>query len=203
MAITRAKYRAAPASNPINERHNILKQDFSTTGPNEKWVGDITYIKTQRDGWTYLCTFMDLFSRRVVGFAYGREMTENLVLTAFGNAVINRDWTGQLIVHTDLGSQFVGLNFEAQLDMIGAKHSYSRKATPYDNAVIESFHATFKREEHYVNGAHYQSFKEARRYVFEYIESWYNRERIHSSLGMLSPVQFEKMYLGQLEQRYW
>lgn len=83
--------------------------------------------------------------------------------------------------------------------MIGARHSYSRKATPYDNAVIESFHATFKREEHYVNGGHYQSFKEARRYVFEYIESWYNRERIHGSLGMLSPVQFEKLYLGQLK----
>lgn len=193
VAITRRKYRATRASNPIDERHNILKQDFTTTGPNQKWVGDITYIKTLLDGWTYLCTFMDLYSRRIVGFAYGRDMTDNLVANAFGNAIINRNWHGNLIVHTDLGAQFVSDIFEDQLAKVGGIHSYSRKATPYDNAVIESFHATFKREEHYVNGGHYHSFREARPYVFEYIESWYNRVRIHGALGMVSPVEFEKM----------
>jgi transposase InsO family protein len=190
-SIIRRKYRATAAANPVAERTNLLEQDFSTTDINQKWVGDITYVNTVKDGWTYLCTFMDLCSRRIVGFAYGRNMTENLVINAFGNALINRDVYGGLTVHTDLGSQFTGENFEQLLTSVSARHSYSRKATPYDNAVIESFHATFKKEEHYVYPEHYRTFSEARAYIFEYIEKWYNRTRIHSGLQMMSPVQYE------------
>lgn len=191
-AITHRKYRATKASNPVAERKNIIEQDFSTSTVNEKWAGDITYIYTQQEGWTYLCTFMDMFSRRIVGFSYGRRMTDSLVLNAFNNALLNREVTGQLIVHTDLGSQFIGQAFEEQLQLFGIQHSYSHKATPYDNAIIESFHATYKREEYYVFPEHYQSFKMARLYVFEFIEKWYNRTRIHGSLNMVSPVEFEK-----------
>ncbi|KRM54881.1 IS3 family transposase [Lacticaseibacillus sharpeae] len=198
-SITRRKYRATPAANPVAERNNLLAQDFSTTNINQKWAGDITYVKTAKDGWTYLCTFMDLFSRRIVGFAYGRDMTEPLVIKAFSNALINRDVYEGLTVHTDLGSQFTGKDFEEILVSVGAKHSYSRKATPYDNAIIESFHASFKKEEHYVYPENYRTFEQARTNIFEYIEKWYNRTRIHTGLEMMSPVQYELTHLsGQM-----
>lgn len=190
-SITRRKYRAAPAANPVAERNNLLAQDFSTTAINQKWAGDITYVQTAKDGWTYLCNFMDLFSRRIVGFAYGRDMTETLVIKAFSNALIDRNVFEGLTVHTDLGSQFTGVAFEEILISVGAKHSYSRKATPYDNAIIESFHASFKKEEHYVFPENYRTFEQARTNIFEYIEKWYNRTRIHSGLEMMSPVQYE------------
>lgn len=191
-SITRRKYRPAPAANPVVERNNLLAQDFSTTDINQKWAGDITYVKTTKDGWTYLCTFMDLFSRRIVGFAYGRDMTEALVIKAFSNALTDRDVT----VHTDLGRQFTGVAFEEILISVGTKHSYSRKATPYDNAIIESFHASFKKEEHYVYPENYRTFEQARTNIFEYIEKWYNRTRIHSGLEMMSPVQYEITHLN-------
>ncbi|KRL44698.1 putative transposase OrfB [Lacticaseibacillus paracasei] len=190
-SIIQRKWRASSAANPVAERHNLMDQDFSTTTINQKWAGDITYIHTQKDGWTYLCTFMDLYSRRIVGYAYGPDMTVNLVLNAFGNAISNRDVYDGLIVQTDLGSQFISAEFERQLTYVGATHSYSHKGTPYDNAMIESFHATFKKEEYYVNKHHYPSLIIARRHVFEYIEHWYNRVRIHGRLGMKSPVEFE------------
>jgi putative transposase len=195
-SITRHKYRAASAANPVVERDNLLAQDFSTTNINQKWAGDITYVKTTKDGWTYLCTFMDLFSRRIVGFAYGRDMTETLVIKAFSNALMDRNVYEGLTVHTDLGSQFTGAAFEEILVSVGAKHSYSRKATPYDNAIIESFHASFKKEEHYVFPENYRTFEQARTNIFEYIEKWYNRTRIHSGLEMMSPVQYELIHLN-------
>jgi Transposase and inactivated derivatives len=185
------KHRANKAGNPVPERMNLLERNFKTNGLNEKWVGDITYIHTENDGWTYLATFMDLHSRRIVGYAYGKYMTDNLVMNAFGNAMLNRDVPASLIVHTDLGAQFTGLEFETLLQQVGAQHSYSHKANPYDNAVIEAFHATYKKEELYVNKNHYKTFKQARRFVFDYIERWYNRVRIHGSIGNVSPAEFE------------
>lgn len=201
-SITCRKYRAAPAKNPVAERNNLLAQDFSTTAINQKWAGDITYVQTTKDGWTYLCTFMDLFSRRIVGFAYGRDMTETLVIKAFSNALTDRNVFEGLTVHTDLGSQFTGVAFEEILVSVGAKHSYSRKATPYDNAIIESFHASFKKEEYYVFPENYRTFEQARTNIFEYIEKWYNRTRIHSGLEMMSPVQYEIAYLNGLSLSY-
>lgn len=124
-------------------------------------------------------------------FCVRPDMTETLVIKAFSNALIDRNVFEGLTVHTDLGSQFTGVAFEEILISVGAKHSYSRKATPYDNAIIESFHASFKKEEHYVFPENYRTFEQARTNIFEYIEKWYNRTRIHSGLEMMSPVQYE------------
>jgi transposase InsO family protein len=195
-SITTKKYRPQVNREPVFDRFNVLDQDFKTTGPNQKWLTDMTYIYTVHDGWTYLASVMDLYSRKIIGYAYGPDMTTNLVLTALGNATLNRRQQRGIIVHSDLGSQFTAGDYEQALHQMGMIHSYSRKGTPYDNAGIESFHSILKKEEVYV--ATYQTFKQARIRLFQYIEGWYNRRRIHSALGYLTPDQFEKRYTQTL-----
>ncbi|MCH4163767.1 MAG: IS3 family transposase [Lentilactobacillus diolivorans] len=192
-SIVTKKYRPQTNHQPVEDRFNILQQDFFANGPNQKWVADITYIPTVKDGWTYLASVMDLFSRKIIGYAYSQKMDTDLVITALGNAALNRRPVDQgVIIHTDLGAQYTSTDFELSIHQMGMYHSYSRKGTPYDNAGIESFHSIIKKEEVYVTT--YQNFEQARVRLFQYIEGWYNRKRIHSSLHYLTPVEFENKF---------
>lgn len=174
--------------------HNLLKQDFKADKPGIKLVGDITYIYTKHDGWTYLAAVIDLFDLQVIGYSYGTRMDENLVISALNKARNNRYIETNCIFHSDRGSQYTSINFETLLIESNMIHSYSKKGYPYDNASMESFNATLKKEE--VNLKSYLDYDEARLAIFKFIESWYNRARIHSSLGYLTPVQKYEQYLA-------
>lgn len=166
---------------------NLLNQDFQAARPNEKWVGDITYIDTA-EGWLYLATLLDLFSRRVVGWAMDKSMDASLIERAWQMAVLHRQPPAQLLHHSDRGSQYTSESYLHLLEQAGCTLSMSRTANCYDNAVIESFHATLKGE---CAVSQFATRAEARSSIFEFIEVWYNRQRLHSSLGYLSPIEFE------------
>ena len=167
------------------EKQNILNRDFTTKGINQKWCTDITYIYTIRDGWTYLASVMDFHSKKIIGYSYGTSMTAELAVKAIENACLNVKNTAGIILHSDLGSQYTSSLFENFLNSKGIFHSFSRKGNPYDNACIESFHSVLKKEE--VNHQKYYDFKIAKKAIFEYIESWYNRKRIHSAINYMTP----------------
>lgn len=175
---------------------NLLEQDFFADKPSQKWVGDITYIYTKETGWTYLAIVMDLFDLKVIGWSYGLNMTETLVIDAFNKAMINRKLNKDGIFHSDRGSQYTSNDFEQLLEELEIKHSYSKKGYPYDNASMESFNAILKKEE--VNVNNYETFNEAKLAIFEFIESWYNNQRIHSSLGYITPNQKYNNYIANL-----
>lgn len=166
-------------------KENLLAQNFKAENPGEKWVGDITYIYTKETGWTYLAIVMDLFDLKVIGWTYGLNMTAELVISAFNKAKTIREITQGMIFHSDLGSQYTSNEFEKLLVENKVKHSYSKKGYPYDNASMESFNAILKKEE--VNVNTYETFEEAKLAIFEFIESWYNNIRIHSSIGYKTP----------------
>lgn len=166
-------------------RENVLNRDFTTTNINQKWCTDITYIYTIQDGWTYLASVMDFHSKKIIGYAYDTSMTADLAVKAVKNACLNVKNTENIILQSDLGTQYTSHTFEDYLQSKGIIHSYSRKGNPYDNACIESFHSVLKKEE--VNHHKYYNFKIAQRAIFEYIESWYNRKRIHSSINYMTP----------------
>ena len=168
---------------------NILKRDFEAKTINQKWCTDITYIHVLKEGWTYPASVMDLCSRKIIGYAYGTSMTAELAVEAVKNACLNVRNTQGIILHSDPGSQYTSQAFEAYLGRKGMLHSFSRKGNPYDNACIESFHSVLKKEEIYLHT--YQDSQEARRAIFEYIEGWYNRKRIHSAIGYMTPQQKE------------
>lgn len=128
------------------EYPNLLEQNFNAEKPSQKWVGDITYIYTKETGWTYLAIVMDLFDLKVIGWSYGLNMTDDLVIDAFNKALINRDLDKDGIFHSDRGSQYTSNKFENLLSTISAKHSYSKKGYPYDNASMESFNAILKKK---------------------------------------------------------
>lgn len=184
------KYRPQKNNAPVPEgKENLLKQDFKADEPNKKWVTDITYIHTLKDGWTYLACVLDLCLHKVIGYTYDRHMTAEMATQALKNATLNvRDTTG-IIIHSDLGSQYTSQIFEEFVTEKNMLHSFSRKGNPYDNACIESFHATLKKEEVYTKV--YYDFEEAQKSIFEYIESWYNRKRIHEALNYMTPQEKE------------
>ena len=192
------KFNHAGKSNTDNTKEypNLLEQDFFAEKPSKKWVGDITYSYTKETGWTYLAIVMDLFDLKVVGWAYGRSMTDDLVIEAFKKALVNRGLDKDGIFHSDRGSQYTSNDFEQLLEELGIKHSYSKKGYPYDNASMESFNAILKKEE--VNVNTYETFEEAKLVIFEFIESWYNNKRIHSSLGYITPNQKYNNYIASL-----
>ncbi len=180
-------------------KENLLEQNFKAEKPSEKWVGDITYIYTKETGWTYLAIVMDLFDLKVIGWSYGLNMTAELVIAAFNQAEITRGVTEGMIFHSDLGSQYTSNEFEKLLLEHKVKHSYSKKGYPYDNASMESFNAILKKEE--VNVNTYATFKEARMAIFEFIESWYNNTRIHSSNGYITPNEKYAEYLRETAEK--
>lgn len=158
------------------------------TRPNQIWVADITYIKTA-EGWLFLAAIMDLYSRRIVGWAMSPRIDTALVLAAWEMAREHRQAPPQLIFHSDRGVQYASAEYRGALQAAGALASMSRRACCYDNATMESFWSTLKRE--LVYRRNFQTHAEARREIFAYIEARYNRKRLHSSLGYMSPMDFE------------
>ena len=172
---------------PVNK--NILQQDFSASQANSKWVTDITYIRTNA-GWLYLAAVMDLYSRKIVGWAMREHMTSELVLRAFDMAINKRHPKENLIHHSDRGSQYASREYRQALEKSQVIQSMSRKGCCYDNAAMESFFHTLKVE--CVHRNNFQTRLEATQAIFEYIETFYNRTRKHSTLGNVSPEQFER-----------
>lgn len=185
------QFRPYTSKNEIIERKNILRRDFRTKTINEKWVGDITYIHTMKDGWCYLASVMDLHTRKIVGYSFSKAMDTNLIIAALKNAYEIQRPNGSLIFHSDLGTQYTSEAFVDQLKRYNITASYSGKGCPYDNACIESFHSILKKEE--VNRVIYYDFDAARMELFKYIEGWYNRQRIHGSISYLTPQAKEDL----------
>ena len=154
------------------------------------WVSDITYIDTA-EGWLYLATVMDLFDRQIIGWAMDEHMETNLVETAFKMALNRRKTNPGWIHHSDQGSQYTSKSFRQLLENVRCLPSNSSVGNCYDNAVAESFFKTLKTECAFDQ---FVSHTEAKTVIFEYIEVWYNRKRLHSSLGYLSPTKFEHIY---------
>lgn len=171
---------------PISE--NIINRDFTAEQPNTKWVGDITYIGTN-EGWLYLAIVLDLHSRKIVGWSMDSRMTTDLITKAFLQAVWSRKPDAGLIFHSDRGSQYASKDFRKLLKNHKAISSMSRKGNCWDNAVAESFFHTLKCE--CVYRTKYKTRQEAKGSIFEYIEVFYNRVRRHSTLGYISPNEFE------------
>jgi putative transposase len=167
---------------------NLLNQDFTASRANEKWVGDITYLWTD-EGWLYLATVLDLYSRKVVGWAMSERMTAPLVCDALRMALWHRGMPRGVIVHTDRGSQYCSGDYQKMINSHGLRCSMSGKGNCYDNACAESFFHSLKVE--LTHGEKYATREQLRREVFEYIETDYNRIRRHSTLGYISPEAFE------------
>ena len=177
-------------------KENLLEQNFKADKPSEKWVGDITYIYTKETGWTYLAIVMDLFDLKIIGWSYSRNMTSEIVIEAFNKAKQERGITKGMIFHSDLGSQYTSKEYEKKLLENNVRHSYSKKGYPYDNASMESFNAILKKEE--VNVNTYETFKKAKLAIFEFIESWYNNTRIHSTLDYRTPSEKYNEYIKNI-----
>jgi len=178
-------------SHPVAK--NLLKQNFSTDAPNQRWAADITYIPTHQ-GWLYLAVVMDLYSRRIVGWSMSRWMSRRLVLAALRMAIDARQPDGALIHHSDRGGQYTSDDFRDELAKHGIECSMSGSGNCYDNAAMESFFASLKRER--VNRVRYRTRDQARADIFDYIEVFYNRKRRHSYLGYISPDDFEAQSTG-------
>lgn len=174
------------SDHPLEVAPNVLDRDFTASGPNQRWVGDITYLFTP-EGWVYLAVVIDLYSRMVVGWSLGTSIDRFLVLRALEQAKQRRGAVAGGLFHSDRGSQYASEDYRNALVAAGLTCSMSRTGDCFDNAVSESFFATLKRE----LGENFEDFADAQRQLFDYIESFYNGERSHSTLGYASPLEFE------------
>lgn len=172
---------------PVAE--NVVDRNFEPEGPNRVWAADITYIPT-REGWLYLAAVEDLHSRRIVGWSMGERIDSRLVVDALEMAVSRRLPGEGLVAHSDRGSQYASEHHRRVLASHGIVCSMSRRANCWDNAPMESFFASLKKE--LVHGGDFATRREARAELFEYIEVFYNRVRRHSSLGYMSPIEYER-----------
>jgi putative transposase len=170
---------------------NVLDRDFDPEGPNATWSADITYVPTA-DGWLYLAVVEDLFSRMIVGWAMAGAMASRLAVDALEMAVRRRLPGAGLVAHSDRGSQYASDHYRSLLRRHGITCSMSRAAQCWDNAPVESFFASLKRE--LVHDGRYTTRAEARASIFEYVEAFYNRVRLHSSLGYVSPAEYERAH---------
>ena len=168
---------------------NVLEQRFVTTALNRVWVGDITAVPTQA-GWLYVAVLLDLYSRRVIGWAMRAKPDQQLTLEALAMAVRQRRIEPGLIHHSDRGAQYSALAYQRELTTRGLTPSMSRKGNCYDNAVAESFFSILKNE--LVHHQRYRTREEASQEIFAFIEGFYNRQRLHQSLGYLTPLEFER-----------
>jgi putative transposase len=193
----RPRKRRMPRDDGMRPEHaiapNVLDRNFSATAPNQRWVADFTYIWTW-EGWLYLAVVLDLFSRRVVGWSMQSSMTANLVTDALVMAIWRRGWPVKLLHHSDQGSQYTSEQFQRLLADHGIVCSMSRKGDCWDNAAMESFFSTLKVERVYRR--RYRTREEAKADLFDYMEGFYNPIRRHSTLGGLSPMQFEQNALA-------
>jgi transposase InsO family protein len=167
---------------------NLLAQAPKATAPNQLWVADLTYIETQ-EGWLYLAAIMDLYSRKIVGWAMSERIDTVLVLKALAMALLHRSPPANLLFHSDRGVQYASGDYRQALRQAGLIASMSRSGNCYDNASMESFWSTLKLE--LVYRRCFETRAQARTQIFDYIESFYNRHRTHSALGYRSPVDFE------------
>jgi putative transposase len=181
--------RAVESSTQVKQ--NVLARNFESKGPNRKWVSDITYIGVGR-GWAYLAVVLDLFSRKVVGWALDTHMREGLILDALTMAVGRRDVADGLLLHSDRGVQYRGNEYQQTLADLGMVASMSRKGNCWDNAVMEAFFARLKVELIYPEN--YRTMDELRSGLFEYIEIFYNRQRLHSALDYDNPANYELLF---------
>lgn len=184
--------RFVPCTTDSNHEHrvadNLLDRDFAAEQPNRKWAGDITYIPTD-EGWLYVAAIIDLCSRRIVGWAMAEHMRTELCEEALKMALAGRRPGEGLIHHSDRGSQYASEDYQQLLNWHDITPSMSRKGDCYDNAMMESFWSTLKRE--HVNRRRFATRMQAKSSIFEWIEGWYNRRRSHSAIGYVSPEQFE------------
>jgi len=189
----RAKRRRRPLDEGLRAEHtiapNVLAREFEAPAANKKWVADFTYVWTA-EGWLYVAVVLDLFSRKVVGWSMSSEMTAQLVLDALLMAIWRRGKPIELLHHSDQGSQYTSEDFQRLLDDQRVVCSMSRRGDCWDNAAMESFFSTLKTER--LSRKSYTTRDEARADVFDYIERFYNPRRRHSTLGQVSPDQFEK-----------
>lgn len=186
------KFKATTNSNhSLPVAANLLQQDFTAQRPNQVWVGDITYIDTD-EGWLYLAVVLDLYSRKVVGWAMSERMTATLVCDALRMALFRRKRPRGVIMHSDRGSQYCSREHRALLDAHGLIASMSARGNCYDNAAMESWNHSLKVEA--IHGERFATREQAKAHVFDYIEVDYNRTRLHSTLGYLSPEQFERVH---------
>lgn len=169
---------------------NHLRQDFTAEAPNRKWVGDISYIDTD-EGFLYLASLEDVFSRKIIGWAMAEHMETALVEQALHMALTRRQPLPGLLHHSDQGSQYASHAYQTRLAEQAMLMSMSRRGNCYDNALMESFFATLKRE---CASSPFATRDQARTAIFEYIEVFYNRQRLHSALNYLSPEQFERQF---------
>ena len=169
---------------------NLLDRQFSAPAPNRTWLADITYIPTG-EGWLYLAVVLDLFSRRVVGWAMSETMPQELTIAALRMAITNRRPGPGLVHHSDRGSQYAAHAYRRLLEQHGMLCSMSRKGDCWDNAPMESFFGSMKTE--LDDGTPFQSRHAAKNAVFSFIEGWYNRHRLHSSIGYCSPIKKEQI----------
>lgn len=172
---------------------DLVQRDFTAERPNQLWLSDITYIRTY-EGWAYLAAILDVFSRKIVGWALDRSMGEALVHQALGMALSYRNPSVGLIFHSDQGRQYAARSVRLRLKYEGILQSMSRKGNCYDNAMMESFFSTLKRELIFGHTP-FISRREAFKAVKHYIEQYYNRVRLHSGIGHMSPVKYETQFI--------
>jgi transposase InsO family protein len=189
VAVQRRRWRATTQSgHDFPVQANLLERDFTAEAPNRVWLGDITYITTE-EGWLYLAALLDLFSRKIVGWNTADRIDRMLTLNALDTALKARRPSPGLIHHTDQGSQYAAYEYQRRLELAQARSSMSRRGDCYDNAPMESFFSTLKRER--VHRRRYWTRDEATQDLVDYIDGFYNLTRRHSELGGLSPVQYE------------
>lgn len=169
---------------------NLLDRQFEATAPNQKWAADFTYVWTA-EGWLFVAVVLDLYSRRVVGWSMQPTMTAQLVMDALLMAIFRRGRPQAVLHHSDQGSQYTSEDFQRLLDAHGIICSMSRRGNCWDNAAMESFFSTLKTER--LSRRHYRTRNDLRADVFDYIERFYNTKRRHSTIGYISPVQFEDL----------
>lgn len=192
--IARPKKRFRPQTTDSNHEGpfapNLLQQDFSAAAPNQKWAGDITFVRIG-DSWAYLAVVLDLFSRRVVGWAIGPSCDGKLAAEALGMAVRLRKPPPGLIVHTDRGSTYVSAEYKKVIKDAGAIASMSRTGNCYDNSVVESFFSTLEFELRQY--CQFETLRQAHRVLGDYIDNYYNAKRMHSTLDYNSPIEYEQI----------
>jgi transposase InsO family protein len=188
------KFKATTNSNhALPVAANLLKQDFTAERRDEKWASDITYVWTD-EGWLYLAIVLDLYSRKVIGWSIAERMTVRLTCDALQMALSRRGRPREVTVHSDRGSQYCAKEYRALLSENGLLCSMSARGDCYDNAAMESWNHSLKVEA--VHGERFVTRVQAKEQLFDYIEVYYNRQRLHSTLGYVSPVQFESSHLA-------
>ena len=186
-SVTTKRFNPGNKSKAPDGKVNLMNREFQTSMTNEKWVMDIIYIHTTYNRWTYLASVMDSHSKMIIGYCYSKRMTKEIVIESIKQAIYKTKDTKGIIVQSDLGRQYLSYVVEELLNKHAIIHSYSRKRNPVGNSPIEAFHSVIKRE--YIHRQIFKNYEEAKLGIFRYIEGFYNRKRIHGSIGYKTPIE--------------